>query len=72
MSDIEKVSVALSPEMMQAIVQAVENGEYASSDAAIAEALQQWAERRVAFAKCSTNRSISVEEWKEFRDEGRP
>lgn len=72
MSDIEKINVALSPELMRVIRQSVESGEYASYEAAIAEALQQWAERRLAGAKVSTHRTISVEEWKEFRDEGRP
>lgn len=72
MSDIEKVIVALSPELERVIRLSVESGEYASYEAAVAEALQQWAARRLAGAKASTHRTISMEEWKEFRDEGRP
>lgn len=72
MAGVQKISVALEPELSDAIRQAVESGDYASADEAINEALQQWARRRTRPASALPREPISVDQWKEFRDEGRP
>ena len=46
MSNVEKVSVALTPEMAEIMRQAVETGEYASASEVVRDALRQWKERR--------------------------
>jgi len=46
MASAETITVALSPEMAGFVRRAVEAGEYASSDDAIREALQEWKDRR--------------------------
>lgn len=46
MSKVEKVSVALTPELADAVRVAVEAGDYASTSEAIREAIRQWNERR--------------------------
>jgi antitoxin ParD1/3/4 len=42
MSSVEKVSVALSPELLETVKQAVATGEYASASEVIREALRDW------------------------------
>lgn len=42
MSSVEKVSVALSPELLDTVKKAVATGEYASSSEVIREALREW------------------------------
>jgi antitoxin ParD1/3/4 len=42
MSSVEKVSVALSPELLEMVKQAVATGEYASASEVIREALRDW------------------------------
>ncbi len=46
MSSIEKISIALPLEMVSAVRQAVEAGEYASSSEVIRDALRDWAHKR--------------------------
>ncbi len=46
MANVEKVSVALTPEMLAVVREAVESGEYASSSEVMREALRQWTRRR--------------------------
>ena len=46
MANVEKVSVALTPEMLAVVREAVESGEYASSSEVMREALRQWTQRR--------------------------
>jgi antitoxin ParD1/3/4 len=46
MSKISKISVALTPEMVTLVAQAVESGEYATSSEVIREALREWKQRR--------------------------
>jgi len=46
MSSIEKISIALPPEMVSLVRQAVETGEYASSSEVIREALRDWSQKR--------------------------
>ena len=42
MANVEKMSIALTPEMAAAGRAAVENGEYVSSSAVVREALRDW------------------------------
>ncbi|HEV2898686.1 MAG TPA: type II toxin-antitoxin system ParD family antitoxin [Pseudaminobacter sp.] len=42
MSSVEKVSVALSPELLDVVKKAVATGEYGSASEVIREALREW------------------------------
>lgn len=42
MANVEKLSIALTPEMAEVVRQCVESGEYASSSEVIREALRDW------------------------------
>ncbi len=46
MANVEKLSIALTPEMADVIRQCVEDGEYASSSEVIREALRDWKIKR--------------------------
>jgi antitoxin ParD1/3/4 len=46
MSSIEKISIALPPEMVAQVRQAVETGEYASSSEVVRDALRDWTRKR--------------------------
>lgn len=46
MASVEKISIALPPEMLAVVHQAVDAGEYASSSEVVREALRDWTERR--------------------------
>jgi antitoxin ParD1/3/4 len=46
MSTIEKISIALPPEMVAQVKGAVETGEYASSSEVIRDALRDWNQKR--------------------------
>ena len=46
MSNVEKISVALTTEMATAVRKAVEEGEYASNSEVIREALRDWTLKR--------------------------
>jgi antitoxin ParD1/3/4 len=46
MSKVEKISVALTPEMAQMVKANVGSGDYASSSELIREALREWRQRR--------------------------
>lgn len=46
MSNVEKMSIALTPEMAAAIREAVARGEYVSSSEVVREALRDWQLRR--------------------------
>jgi antitoxin ParD1/3/4 len=46
MSKVEKLSIALPPEMLAEVRQAVEAGEYASTSEVVRDALRGWSERR--------------------------
>ncbi|MGB8261505.1 MAG: type II toxin-antitoxin system ParD family antitoxin [Terracidiphilus sp.] len=46
MPSIEKISVALPPEMVALVRGAVDTGEYASSSEVIREALRDWTQKR--------------------------
>ena len=42
MANVEKVSVALSPELLEVVKGAVASGEYASTSEVVREALREW------------------------------
>jgi antitoxin ParD1/3/4 len=46
MSKVEKISVAITSELAQAVRVAVETGDYASSSEVIRDALRDWTEKR--------------------------
>lgn len=46
MSNVEKISIALPPEMVSIVRQAVETGEYASSSEVVRDALRDWTKKR--------------------------
>jgi len=46
MATVEKLSIALTPEMAKEVRMAVKNGEYASSSEVIREALRDWRRKR--------------------------
>ena len=52
MANVEKISIALTPEMATIVRQCVESGEYASSSELVREALRDW----------KTNRSLQKSE----------
>lgn len=47
MPNVEKISVALTPEIAAFVRDVVESGEYASSSEVIREALQDWKQKRL-------------------------
>ncbi|MGH7024268.1 MAG: ribbon-helix-helix domain-containing protein [Caulobacteraceae bacterium] len=49
MSQVSKISVALTPELAGLVNQAVESGEYATGSEVIREALREWKQRRDPF-----------------------
>ncbi len=53
MAYVEKISVALTPEMAIMLKEAVGSGAYASSSELMREALREWRERREYRAKAS-------------------
>ena len=46
MANVEKISIALSADMVTLVRKAVETGDYASSSEVIREALREWKARR--------------------------
>lgn len=46
MASVEKVSIALTPELLSTVKSAVESGEYASTSEVVREALRQWTLRK--------------------------
>jgi len=45
-SSIEKISIALPPEMVALVREAVDTGEYASSSEVVRDALREWTRKR--------------------------
>jgi antitoxin ParD1/3/4 len=64
MANVEKLSVAVTPEMAAMLREVVGSGEYASSSEVMREALREWKFRR-------TQRERAVEELRSLLDEGR-
>jgi antitoxin ParD1/3/4 len=46
MPNVEKISIALPPEMVAVVRRAVETGEYASSSEVVRDALRDWTQKR--------------------------
>jgi antitoxin ParD1/3/4 len=46
MPNVEKISIALPPQMVAVVRQAVETGEYASSSEVVRDALRDWTQKR--------------------------
>ena len=46
MAPVEKVSIALSPELLAVVKDAVDSGHYASTSEVVREALREWNERK--------------------------
>lgn len=46
MANVEKISIALPPEMVAQLRSAVETGEYASSSEVVRDALRDWTHKR--------------------------
>jgi antitoxin ParD1/3/4 len=46
MPSVEKISIALPPEMVAIVRQAVDTGEYASSSEVVRDALRDWTQKR--------------------------
>jgi antitoxin ParD1/3/4 len=46
MSTVEKISIALPPEMVAVVRRAVDTGEYASSSEVVRDALRDWTQKR--------------------------
>jgi antitoxin ParD1/3/4 len=47
MSNVSKISIALTPEMNELVREAVQSGDYASSSEVVREALREWKQRRI-------------------------
>ena len=66
---IEKISIALPPEMVAQVRQAVETGEYASSSEVVRDALRDWTyKRRLQQKGLEELRQL----WLEARKDNRP
>jgi antitoxin ParD1/3/4 len=63
MSNVQKVSVALTPEFMTLLKEAVDTGEYTSASEVIRDALRHWKERRAV-------QDMSAEELRQLWREG--
>jgi predicted nucleotidyltransferase len=61
MSTVEKVSLALSNDLLKVVRRAVASGEYASSSEVVREALREWRARRPAFAPTASVQQILTE-----------
>jgi antitoxin ParD1/3/4 len=63
MSNAQKVSVALTPEFMALLKEAVDTGEYTSASEVIRDALRHWKQRRAS-------EEMGVEELRRLWQEG--
>ncbi|MGO4566320.1 type II toxin-antitoxin system ParD family antitoxin [Rhizobium sp. 2YAF20] len=63
MANVEKITIALTPEMAGFVRSAVDAGEYASTSEAIRDAVREWKERRDLLG-------YTVEELRELVQEG--
>ena len=63
MATVEKISIALPPDMITALRKAVESGEYASSSEVIREALRDWKLKRKV-------ESLEIDELRRLVQEG--
>jgi antitoxin ParD1/3/4 len=63
MSNIERLSIALTPELAEAVREAVETGDYASVSEVIREALREWSRER-------DERTASIAYYRRLVEEG--
>jgi antitoxin ParD1/3/4 len=63
MAGVEKISIALTPDLAAAVQEAVESGGYASTSEVIREALRDWREKRRLYAQ-------QINELRRLWDEG--
>jgi antitoxin ParD1/3/4 len=63
MPNVQKISVALTPEMLAMLKEAVESGEYTSTSEVIRDALRSWKARRAMQER-------EIEELRRLWDEG--
>ena len=63
MPNVEKVSIALTPEMAMVVRQAVDSGDYASNSEIVREALRDWKLKRAL-------QQQEIEELRRFWHEG--
>lgn len=63
MSSVQKVSIALTPEFLALLQEAVDTGEYTSASEVVRDALRHWSERRAL-------RDLSVDELRKLWQEG--
>lgn len=69
MPTVDKISIALPPEMVALVRQAVETGEYASSSEVVRDALRDWTHKRQLQQNGITElRQI----WQEAREKNAP
>ena len=69
MASVEKISIALPPEMVALLRQAVDTGEYASNSEVVRDALRDWTQKR-------NLRQLGVEElrqvWQQAIEDRKP
>jgi antitoxin ParD1/3/4 len=63
MSNVQKVSVALTPEFMALVQEAIDTGEYTSASEVIRDALRHWKQRRAT-------EELSAKELRQLWEEG--
>jgi antitoxin ParD1/3/4 len=63
MANVQKISIALTPEMAGLVRGAVESGEYVSTSEVVREALREWKQRRLLQQR-------EIEELRQFWAEG--
>jgi antitoxin ParD1/3/4 len=63
MSNVQKVSVALTPEFMALLKEAIDTGEYTSASEVIRDALRHW-------KQCRATQEIGAEELRRLWQEG--
>ena len=69
MSSVEKISIALPPEMVAQLRQAVQTGEYASSSEVVRDALRDWTHKR----QLQQNGIMELRQlWQEAREKNGP
>ncbi len=69
MPSVEKISIALPPEMVAQLRQAVQTGEYASSSEVVRDALRDWTHKR----QLQQNGIAELRQlWQEARDKNGP
>ena len=63
MANVEKLSIALTPELASTVREAISSGQYASASELMREALREWQQRRI-------EREHAIAEIRRLWDEG--